>query len=303
MNKASFTVEDDIRRMQDEVFQLRLHHVVLVEGKSDEPFWERILERVIPSRFKIYSYVNFPTERSSSKSTLTAHYLPYSGRDLIFCLDSDYDYLLNNPNLRRPFVFQTYLHSVENFLCYSPSLANILALGTRTAQANFDFERFFSRYSESVHDWLICQLYFKQTNQVEIESPPAFDTLANPEEELIALKQQIDSQTERQLSTLGQEPDFQNFVRGLAALGLTPQSAYLFVRGHDLFERVTLKLLKKVAEPIIENEFLQLNNEEKAAYSAYQKQNAFAKLLYQNSNMDDCPFYERVVKDVRSAFA
>ena len=303
MNKAAFTVEDDIRRMQDEVFQLRLQHTVLVEGRSDEYFWEHVLAQVIPQRFKIYSYVNIPAEYTSGKTTLTTYYLPHANRDLIICLDGDYDYLLDNQTLRRPFVFHTYVHSVENFLCFAPSLSNILATGTRRTHARFDFEEFFSKYSESVYDWLICQVYSKQTGRAEPETPPVFASITNPGEDLIILARQVRSQIRQRYLDLEQMPDFQTFIEALTGRGLTSQNAYLFIRGHDLLEKVTLKLLKQVAEPIIQHEFSTLSSQEKAAYLTYQKQHAFVNLLYQNTNISGCPFYQRVMEDVRLAFA
>lgn len=302
MNKSAFTVEDDIRRMQDEVFQLRLEHVILVEGKSDVRFWEHILEQVIAHRFKIYSYVNFPTQNTSGKRTLTRYYLPFASRGMVFCLDSDYDYLLDNQNLKRPFVFQTYVYSVENYFCYAPSLARILTIGTRVAQAEFNFEQFFSRYAVSVYDWLVCQLFDKHTNGTEPAPPPVFSTITEPEEDLGALAQQISLQIAPQLSILKDNTGFEDFIGQLAESGLTTQNAYLFIRGHDLLEKVTLKLLKRVAEPIIEQEFSNLSNEGKAEYTAYQKQTTFEKLLYQNLNIINCPFYERIRADIQLAF-
>ncbi len=302
MNKSAFTIEDDIHRMQDEVFQLRLQHVVLVEGKSDEPFWKHVLEQAIPQRFKIYAYVNFPTPDSSGKTALTTHYLPYASRDLVFCLDSDYDYLLGNQHLQRPFVFQTYVYSVENFLCYAPSLTQILVIGTRTEQATFDFEHFFSRYSECVYGWLLCQLYTKLTNQTEQETPPVISAITNPDDNLIQLAQQVDDQIGLQFAVFKQSAEFENFTRQLINLGLNNQNAYLFIRGHDLLEKVTLKLLKQVAAPIIENEFSKLNNEDKAVYASYQKVNMFEKLLHQNITIENCDFYEKIISDIREAF-
>lgn len=301
--RTSFTVEDDIRRMKDEVFLLRLQHVVLVEGRTDVHFWEQILERVASQQFKIFSYVNFPTENTTGGSSLKKHYLPYADRDLILCLDSDYNYLLGDQDLARPFVFQTYVHSVENFLCYAPSLSNILVLGTRTEQAVFDFESFLSRYSETVYHWLICQLYLKQTTQNEPEHPPSFAFVTDPEIDLLELTQQTETHSAPLFAAFENDPEFQSFVTQLTDLGLTPQNAYLFVRGHDLLERVVLKLLKHVASPLIQQKFARLAPLERAVYDQYQKQHAFENLLSKNAHFEDCPFYLKITDSVHRAFA
>lgn len=300
---TSFTVEDDIRRMKDEVFLLRLQHVVLVEGKDDVHFWGHILEPFAPQQFKIFPYVNFPTENTSGASGLKTHYLPYASRDLILCLDSDYNYLLGDQTLVRPFVFQTYTHSPENFQCYAPSLSNILALGTRTEQAAFDFDSFLARYSEAVYRWLICQLYLKKTTQTEPEHPPVFVAITDPEADLLALARQTETHSAPLFAAFENTPEFQTFVTHLTDLGLTPQNAYLFVRGHDLLEKVVLKLLKHIASPLIQQEFARLAPLERAVYDAYQKQNAFENLLSKNTQFKDCPFYLKIREDVQRAFA
>ncbi len=300
---SSFTVEDDIRRRKDEVFQLRLQHVVLVEGKSDKPFWEPIFEQVVPRQFRIYADVNFPTPNTTGKAALEAHYLPHVERDFLICLDSDYDYLLGSPTLSQPFVFQTYVHSVENFLCYAPSLSNILALGTRTEYAAFDFESFLARYSEAVYRWLICQLYLKQTTQTGPEHPPVFAAITDPEADLLELARQTETRSAPLFAAFENTPEFQNFVTQLTDLGLTPQNAYLFVRGHDLLERVVLKLLKHVSGPLIQQGFARLAPLERAVYDNYQKQHAFENLLSKNTQFADCPFYLKITEDVQRAFA
>ena len=300
---TSFTVKDDIRRMKDEVFLLRLQHVVLVEGRDDVHFWGHILEPFAPQQFKIFPYVNFPTENTAGSGSLKTHYLPYADRDLILCLDSDYNYLLGDQTLARPFVFQTYTHSPENFLCYAPSLSNILALGTRTEQAAFDFESFLSRYSEAVYRWLIGQLYLKQTTQTEPEHPPSFAFITDSEADLLALARQTETRSAPLFAAFENTPEFQTFVTQLTDLGLTPQNAYLFVRGHDLLERVVLKLLIFIHQPIVNQEFARLDNPAKADYQAYRKQHTFERLLAQNTDFADCPFYLKITESVQRAFA
>ena len=48
------------------------------------------------------------------------------GRDMIACVDADYDYLLQGATdqsrkvLQSPYVFHTYVYAIENFQCYAP---------------------------------------------------------------------------------------------------------------------------------------------------------------------------------------
>ncbi|MCY7327458.1 MAG: hypothetical protein LH618_02785 [Saprospiraceae bacterium] len=49
---TAFTLDEDVQRMRDEIFLLRLEHAVLVEGKSDEPFWKHLWDKILPGRLK-----------------------------------------------------------------------------------------------------------------------------------------------------------------------------------------------------------------------------------------------------------
>ena len=95
-------------------------------------------------------------------------------------------------------------------------------------------------------------------------------------------------------------PAFNDLRQRLFAIGLTEQSAYLFIRGHDLLY-IVLKLLKAVAQPIIEQEFARRPPEERAIYQQYRKQHAFEVLLRSHRYYQDCHFYVRLLADARNA--
>ncbi len=153
-----------------------------------------------------------------------------------------------------------------------------------------------------MYSWILYQLYANYNNRPAIEALPNFHTFSDPHEDLINLERQINQLIGIQLSDFQEESDFQVFIERCTDLGFTTQNAYLFIRGHDLLEKVTLKLLKWVAQPIVEREFSNLNNEDKAIYYDYQKLNSFEKLLYQNTNFDNCSFYMRMIEDIRRDF-
>ena len=96
---------DNIRR---DMKKDRISLAIFVEGKDDKAFWSFVFDRSkFKGKYKIFTYINFPTEGSSGKQTLK-HFLPHTQRDFAICIDSDYDYLLETPVWQRPFVFQTY---------------------------------------------------------------------------------------------------------------------------------------------------------------------------------------------------
>ena len=125
MNRG-ISLEEDVMRMKDEVYFLRIAKVVLVEDKSDKPFWSYTLDKFIDSKYEIFPFVNYPTFDTTGKSALIKYYSSFSDSDFIICVDSDYDYLLENPNLQKPFIFQTYTYSFENYHCFPDGIKNVL---------------------------------------------------------------------------------------------------------------------------------------------------------------------------------
>ena len=108
------SLSEDVQRMKTEVILLRLDKVVLVEGATDKLFWAELLDTAIREKYEIFPSVNHPTYDTTGKSALLKHYVQFANVDFTLCLDSDYDYLLEKPILTLPFVFQTYVYSIEN---------------------------------------------------------------------------------------------------------------------------------------------------------------------------------------------
>lgn len=261
----SLTAKEEAEYIKSEVFQLRLRHAVLVEGKTDVPFWTAVLERAgAAGRFKIYRQVQFPAPDSSGKATLETHFLPFADRELWICIDSDHDYLLENPVWQKPFVFQTKVHSVENYQCFAPSLNAILQKGVADESAIFDFDDFLAAWS--------------------IENYPAF----------------LDELVSKKAIAIDEKTAFQS---RLEILGLVPETTYLFFRGHHLKEKTVLKLLKKVAEPITKTCFEAKSADGKAAYQKHLKAHSFEKLLTENDGFSEFHLYKSLVAEVTEATA
>ena len=159
-------ITEYVRRIRQELRLLRVDCAVRVEGKknTDAWFWSETIKKVLPEKtFKVYKYSNLPTENSTGKQNVL-QFKDFAARDFILCVDSDYDYLLENPDLQRPFIFQTYVYAVENYQCYASNLKNILQKRFDTeGVSDFDFEDFIRRYSQVIHRLLVYSLYSVKT--------------------------------------------------------------------------------------------------------------------------------------------
>jgi Protein of unknown function (DUF4435) len=302
----------EVRRIRGELRLLRLDCAVRVEGKydTDELFWSHIMRNVLPDlSFKVYRYANYPTTQAFGKSNVLK-FKEFAAQDFILCVDSDYDYLLEREDLNHPFIFQTYTYSVENYQCYATSLLPILKRFLDLETADYGFVDLMNRYSSIIHRLLVYSLFsMKIDGEFSADKcghAIGFDSLRDIELGLTDLVQNI----ENQCLILGERydvlPEFSDFKLRIAELGLTESNAYLFIRGHDLKDKVIKKFLERIAEPLKNVEFEQRRRqnggEAAAQYQEHLRRNSFDNLLKTNMNYTDCSFYQKIKTDLRTAF-
>lgn len=301
-----------VRRIRGELRLLRLDCAVRVEGKldTDDLFWSHILRNVLPDlSFRVYRYANYPTAPAFGKSNVLK-FKEFTARDFILCVDSDYDYLLEKEDLKHPFIFQTYTYSVENYQCYAPSLLPILNRFLDLEAIDYDFVDLINRYSSIVYRLLVYSLFSMKIdgefNADKCGLAIGFDSLRDIELGLIDLVQNIENQCLILAERYDALPEFSDFKLRIAELGLTESNAYLFIRGHDLKDKVIKKFLGCIAEPLKSAEFehrrRQNGGERAAHYQEHLRRNSFENLLKTNMNHTDCCFYQKIENDLRTAF-
>ncbi len=90
------------------------------------------------------------------KKAAISNMLKGVGRDMIACVDADYDYLLQGATemsqqmLENPYIFHTYAYAIENFQCYAKGLHETCVMVTLNDHRIFDFERFLQSYSHTI---------------------------------------------------------------------------------------------------------------------------------------------------------
>lgn len=303
---------DLVRRIRGELRLLRVDCAVRVEGKHDldEIFWSRILRKNLPNlSFKVYRYANYPTEPAFGKANVLK-FKEFAARDFILCVDSDYDYLLEKEDLMNPFVFQTYVYSVENYQCYAPSLLPILKKFLDLEEADFDFVDLAERYSSIVYRLLVYSLFSMhidgEFNADKCGNEIGFKMVRNLEDDLLSLAQDIENQCLIWAARYDGLPGFSDFKLRISELGLNEKNAYLFLRGHDVLEKVVQKFLEGIAKPFKDDEFKRRikegGSESAAQYDAHTKSNNFGILLKNNTNYTDCSFYQKIENDLRTVF-
>jgi hypothetical protein len=243
--------------------QSRRRIVAYVESYDDVAFWRTLLSEY--ENEERYFQVMLPsaTSLSKGKKTVLMNTLNTAelGKSLIACVDSDYDFLLQEHTAtsrkinRNPYIFQTYGYAIENYHCYAESLHDVCVEATLNDRNVIDFPAFLQRFSRIVYPLFLWNIWFYRQNDTETFPMYKFNlctelhdvSIHHPERAL----QQVEERVGRKLAELNRRHvKLAGAVEALGAeleeLGLTPDTTYLYIQGHHLMDGVVMKLLNPV---------------------------------------------------------
>jgi Protein of unknown function (DUF4435) len=303
-------LELEAQYFKDSLFALSKDVAVRVEGtKNDELFWSTIFQIAVPDiKPEFYPQcVQYPSAGTTGKNCVLL-LKDYADKELVLCIDSDSDYLLENPILQTPFVFHTYADSIENFWCYAKGLSEVMKTATNTEGVPFDFVNFFKNYSSILYPYLLCSLFSTKEKdnllaRQELGKHAGFIKITDITADLTVLKEKLENQYTALLNSYKANTAFEPFKQHLTDLGLIEKEAYLFVRGHDVLDRVFVPLMKFIGDDLTKTHFTSLTtNEEKANYYAHIKAHNYDFVAQNNSFMHTSVFYQRIVEDIQATF-
>jgi uncharacterized protein YcgL (UPF0745 family) len=290
------------------LIRLRKDTIVRVESEADVAFWQSILTINLPH----LKFEFFPQSMQIGSGKNEVLLLKkYADKELLLCIDADYDYLLENTILNNPFVFHTYVYAIENIFSYAEGLKETLEKATNTEGVPFDFELFFKEYSNIIYDLLCYSLYSEKIKDGKLSRDNCgkmvgFLKLNNIKNDLTELKIKLEKEAETIKKQYGNLADFNLFLMQLNELGLTKNNAYLFVRGHDLFDNVTMKLMKFLGYNLLQIQFESLRQSgrenEIENLNKQLKTKHFERHLRQNQSFQSNSFYKNIVSDIQKAY-
>ena len=244
--------------------------VVYVESYDDVFFWRSVLGRyeddkltfdiMLPSR-------NLHLDRG--KKAAISNMLKGVGRDMIACVDADYDYILQGATemsrqmLENPYIFHTYAYAIENFQCYAKGLHETCVMVTLNDHRIFNFERFLQSYSQTIWPLFVWHVVFLQRRKMTMH----FDMcefnkvvvlpsvhIQNPKWAIEYLSKKVRAkmfQMERRFPKLKDAlPETERMLRDL---GINDNNTYLYIQGHHLFDLVVSPVVQAVCD-ILRNE-------------------------------------------------
>ena len=248
--------------------------VAYVESYDDVFFWRTVLSQYEDdTRF---FEVMLPSKKNLSKgkkSVLMNLLSKKVGRDMIACVDADYDYLLQGSTpmskqvVGNPFVFHTYAYAIENLQCYAPSLHNICVGVTLNDHAILDFTAYLQQYSEAIFPLFVWSIWFYRhdnhdftiTDFNQVATVGNF-RLDDPMASIQNVRRKVGTRI-RQFHR--QFPDakesYLKLKDELKRLGVMPQETYLYIQGHHLFDTVVVPMLRKVCNQLTRERESEIN--------------------------------------------
>ena len=237
--------------------------VAYVESYDDIYFWRTVLSDFEDD--KRYFEVMLPSKANLTrgKKSVLMNFLEGEplGKDMIACVDADYDYLLQGAThasrqvLESPYVFHTYVYAIENYQCYAPSLHNVCVSVTLNDHRIFDFREYFSQLSEALFPLFVWSVMLYRNGNYSKFSISDFNRIADPGGFSVYKPEPSIANVKRKVSTKIHElqrlfPDakeeYLQTKDDIRSLGVTPQTTYLYMQGHHLFDTVVTPILSKV---------------------------------------------------------
>lgn len=295
--------------------------VAYVESYDDVLFWNNLLREVEGERFRFD--VMLPSRQNLSKGKKAALMNALGGQlgsYMIACVDADYDYVLQDTTPQsafingHPYVFHTYAYSIENLQCYAPALQAVCVMATLNDEEIFDFEGFIATYSQIVWPLLVWNIWCYRYGQHKHFDLATFARTIQIDHLVIGQATQALEQVRRQVNKRitqlqRQFPQARSTYKPLMAelqhLGLTPETAYLYMRGHDLFDQLIAPLVQQVCERLQHHRERNIHT---LALHEVQRQNELS--AYRNATLSagralkrheyyrDSPTYIRICEDI-----
>ena len=258
----------------------RCRAAIHLEDRNDIPFWFSVLGFYMPNySFDFISYTRTP---EGKKGTGCAMCLKYKSLDclsdkFLIAIDSDYRYLLQEPEIDAAhFVLQTYTYSIENHYSYSATVNKAFAQKQNFRNNLFDFDLFLKEFSKRIYPVYIYHLYSLKNGDGlitqddflsvwDVHPPKAVDIDTKGKDYLNWLKNKV-TQKLANIDVIYPAVELSDIETEFQQLGLTADNTYLYIRGHNLFEKLISFILKQIYEKQVGEYTVNFSSEEKDKY-------------------------------------
>ena len=241
--------------------------VAYVESYDDVFFWRSVLGRF--ENEKMEFDIMLPSRNQHldrGKKAAISNMLKGLGRDMIACVDADYDYILQGETemskqmLESPYIFHTYAYAIENYQCYAKGLHETCVMVTLNDHNLFNFERFLDSYSQTIWPLFVWHIAFVRRRKMTMH----FDMsefnkvvvlpsvrIQDPKWAIDYLSKKVRAkvfQLERRFPKIKETLDAE--AKRLRSLGIHEHNTYLYIQGHHLFDIVVSPIVQTVCDTL-----------------------------------------------------
>ena len=296
--------------------------VAYVESYDDIAFWRSVFADFEDENF--YFEVMLPSYKSLSKGKKTVLMNKLGsrlGQNMVACVDSDYDYLLQGVTSTSrqinssAYVFQTYAYAIENYQCYAGSLHEACTMATLNDRSLVDLVGFMTLYSQIAYPLFIWSVWFYRQRNLSEFSLTDFNayvrldhvSVRQPEDALMAMDRRVKNKL-RELEKRHPRAleEIEAMKAEFAYLGVHPENTYMFIQGHHIMESVTMKILTPVCNALrrereeeikrLAEHHVQFRNE----LTCYERSLLPVDVvLKKQDGFKDSPVYKKLEKDIR----
>lgn len=296
---------------------------VEVEDTIDKDFWSDLLGELCPEKdFHFDPYHTILNEDGTSERTGKGKSQIIKASSCfnawhIGCVDSDYDWVLSDYTIAgkaissSKYLLQTYTYSIENLLCLSTTVSDFCNDNTEET-TNFNFVDYLTRLSKAVYPLLVWSTYLCSKDNQDFTQTAWHDVLINSDKEAEASLTQIEAKAKAKIEEFNKRyaneiSDKEDFERlNICNKNITEEDAYLYVRGHELFDLLLYSVLNPIFTNLRSNHYDKLRNSKmdenlrSLTLQNYSKKNKSVKnLLKKNYRYKNrCSIYDRIKVDV-----
>ena len=295
--------------------------IAYVESYDDISFWRSVFNEYESDKVHFEIMLPARTTLTKGKKQAMMNLLGKAyGRNMIACVDSDYDYLLQGATstsrqmLENRFILHTYAYSIENFRCFADSLKQVCVLCTQNDSNVIDFKEFFRLYSRICYPLFVWNILLYRKHDTRTMSLLHFCEIVrlssfSVEKPAYSL-QQLDKRVKHNTELLEKQfPEFKeehkNLSQELISLGVQPDETYFYIQGHHIMNGVTMRILQPVCRHLRSKREEEI---ERYAYHRQQYNNELASyrhsqcdvatMLSKNTDYRNAPPYKRLKADI-----
>lgn len=295
--------------------------VAYVESYDDVLFWRSLLSEFEDETRFFQVMLPSSTSLAKGKKTVLMNQLgPQLGANMIACVDSDYDYLIQGATstsrqiIESPYVMQTYVYAIENYQCYAEGLHEVCVMVTLNDNMIIDFSEFLKTYSQIAYPLFLWSVWLYKKHILNVFPMMEFCgvvkldyvDIMRPEESLSVMQRRVDKSINWLHNKYrNMQPEVDRLGEEIKELGVTSDNTYLYIQGHHIFDNVVMKLLDPVCKVLRKQREKEIHNLAEHGQQLYNEltcyehsQSDLVTMLKKSSGYKNSSQYQKMRQDV-----